>query len=64
MKHSLRQEFIITSRYLAEEYSYNIITKKKYLKNGFLVWLLTPKSPGVDLDQITYRIFDRRIRNS
>jgi hypothetical protein len=68
MKHSLnigiRQQFIVTGRYLSEEYGYNIITKKKYLKNGFLVWLLTPESTGVDLNQITYRTFNHRKRKS
>jgi hypothetical protein len=33
----IRQQFIITAKYLAEEYGYNIITRKKYLKNGFLI---------------------------
>jgi hypothetical protein len=64
MKHSfnigVRQQFLITGKYLAEEYGYNIITRKKYLKNGFLVWLLTPESTGVDLDQITYRTSNHR----
>jgi hypothetical protein len=56
----IRQQFIITAKYLAEEYGYNIITRKKYLKNGFLVWQLKPGSKGVDLDQITYRIPSHR----
>ncbi|CAF4390275.1 unnamed protein product, partial [Adineta steineri] len=38
----IRQQFIVTAKYLAEEYGYNIITDKKYLKNGFLIWLLKP----------------------
>jgi hypothetical protein len=33
----IRQQFIITAKYLAEEYGYNVITRKKYLKNGFLI---------------------------
>jgi hypothetical protein len=56
----VRQQFIITAKYLAEEYGYNIITKKKYLKNGFLIWLLKPGSTGVDLNQITYQNLSRR----
>jgi hypothetical protein len=56
----VRQQFIIAAKYLAEEYGYNIITRKKYLKNGFLIWLLRPGSTGVDLNQITYQIPSRR----
>jgi hypothetical protein len=56
----IREQFIITAKYLAEEYGYKIITRKKYLKNGFLVWLLQPGSKGVDLDQITYRTTNYR----
>lgn len=56
----IRQEFIITAKYLAEEYGYNIITKRKYLKNGFLVWLLNPEDTEVDINQITYQISNRR----
>ncbi|UJR10771.1 hypothetical protein I4U23_014959 [Adineta vaga] len=56
----VRQQFIITARYLAEEYGYNIITRKKYLKNGFLVWKLTPGSKGVDHEQISYRTTNHR----
>ncbi|CAF0925137.1 unnamed protein product [Adineta steineri] len=56
----IRQQFIVTAKYLAEEYGYNIITDKKYLKNGFLIWLLKPGSKGVDLDQIIYRTVNHR----
>jgi hypothetical protein len=56
----IRQQFIVTAKYLAEEYGYEIITRKKYLKNGFLIWLLKPGSKGVDLDQITYRTLNYR----
>lgn len=51
----LRQQFIITAKHLAEEYGYCIVTQKKLLKNGFLIWQLRPGSRGVDLDHITYR---------
>jgi hypothetical protein len=56
----IRQQFIITAKYLAEEYGYNVITRKKYLKNGFLIWQLKPGSKGVDLSQITYRTSNHR----
>ncbi|CAM2704565.1 unnamed protein product [Rotaria socialis] len=51
----VRQQFIATAKHLAEEYGYHIMTDKKFLKNGFLIWLLKPGSRGVDIDQITYR---------
>ncbi|CAF3353162.1 unnamed protein product [Rotaria sp. Silwood1] len=51
----LRQQFSVTGKHLATEYGYNIVTGKKFLKNGFLIWLLKPGSKGVDIDQITYR---------
>ncbi|CAF3319823.1 unnamed protein product [Rotaria socialis] len=51
----VRQQFIATAKHLAEEYGYHIMTDKKFLKNGFLIWLLKPGSRGVDMDQITYR---------
>ena len=56
----IRQEFIITAKYLAEEYGYNILMRKKYLKNGFLIWLLRPGDVGIDLNQITYRTLTQR----
>jgi hypothetical protein len=56
----VRQQFIITAKYLAEEYGYNIITRKKYLKNGFLIWVLKPEGVGIDLNQITYRTPSRK----
>ncbi|CAF1124729.1 unnamed protein product [Adineta ricciae] len=56
----IRQQFITTAKYLADEHGYDVITAKKYLKNGFLVWKLTPGSKGVDLDQITYRILSSK----
>ncbi|CAF1295774.1 unnamed protein product [Rotaria sordida] len=52
----IRQQFIVTAEHLAQEYGYNIITQKKFLKNGFLIWQLKPGSKGVDLNQITYQI--------
>ena len=56
----MRRQFIVTARYLAEEYGYNIITRRKFLKNGFLIWQLKPGTKGVDLDQITYRTPNKR----
>ncbi|CAF2329208.1 unnamed protein product [Rotaria sp. Silwood2] len=56
----MRQQFIVTAVHLAEEYGYNIITRKKFLKNGFLIWLLKPGSKGVDIDQITYRTISHK----
>ena len=51
----IRQQFAVTAQYLAETYKYNIITEKKYLNRGFLVWLLREGTNGVDAQQITYR---------
>lgn len=50
----VRQQFIMTAKYLAEEYGYQIITKKKYLKRGYLVWLLNSGGDRVDHEQVIY----------
>lgn len=50
----IKQLFSMTAKYLVEEYGYNLITRKKYLKYGFLIWILKPNSKGVDSQQITY----------
>jgi hypothetical protein len=51
----IRQQFVVTAQHLAETYGYNIITEKKYLNRGFLVWLLKEGTKGVDAQQIAYR---------
>jgi hypothetical protein len=56
----VRQQFISTVNYLADEYGYTILTEKKYLQRGFLVWLLKPGSHGVDIGQITYPTLPQR----
>lgn len=55
-----KQLFSMTVKYLAEEYGYNIITRKKYLKYGFLIWILKSNSKGVDSQQITYPLINSR----
>lgn len=56
----VKQQFISTAKYLAEEYGYNILIRKKYLKYGFLIWILKSDTKGVDLQQITYPIISTR----
>ena len=56
----VRQQFIVTAKHLADEYGYTIVTERKYLKHGFLIWLLKPDSQGVDTGQITYPTVSQR----
>jgi hypothetical protein len=37
-----------------------LLLEKNILKNEFLIWLLTPKSIGVDLYRITYQTSNHR----